>query len=83
MPRYKTYTLRIECSEDRPGPEFSEIGEASGMSLTPEEEDALSGAVQDAEDVINDHLPEGFYCKIDESGEGVDLAAVRRLEEMS
>jgi len=62
--RYRTYTLRIEAEE--------------GTRL--DDPDALSAGIQDAEDVVNDRLPEGFYCKIDESGEGVDLAAVRALE---
>jgi len=66
MPRYRTYTLRIE-SED-------------GASLLPAEWWNMQRAISNAEDVVNDTLPDGFYCKIDESGEGVDLAAVRRLE---
>jgi hypothetical protein len=65
--RYRTYTLRIETN---------------GAALDDGEQEDLSAGIQHAEDVINDRLPEGFYCKIDESGEGVDLAAVRRLEEM-
>lgn len=75
--RYRTYTLRIEAEE--------------GTRLTDMWSADLDSGIQDAEDVVNDRLPEGFYCKIDESGdvrltgiqfgEGVDLAAVRALEE--
>ena len=70
MPRYRTYTLRIEETRDETG-------------MAPYEIERLDEAIQGAQDVVNDALPDGFYCKIDESGEGVDLAAVRRLEEMS
>jgi hypothetical protein len=64
--RHSTYTLRIEATD--------------GVAL---DADQLSAGLQDAEDVLNDRLPEGFYCKIDgPTGEGVDLAAVRRLEQM-
>ena len=68
MMRAYTYTLRIES--DTPLPLFRH------------ELFALQRALSNAEDVVNDALPEGFYCKIDESGEGVDLAAVERLEQM-
>ena len=66
MPRYRTYTLRIETPED--------------WHLDTAEREDLQAGIQAAEDAVNDRLPDGFYCKIDESGEGVDLAAVRRLE---
>ena len=67
--RYRTYTLRIEHDGD---------------DLMAEDLDELGGALQDAEDVVNDHLPDGFYCKIDgPTGEGVDLEAVRRLERIA
>ena len=66
--RYRTYTLRIEASDD-----------AEPLVDT----EALEGALQDAQDAVNDALPDGYYCKIDESGEGVDLEAVRRLEQMT
>lgn len=69
MMRAATYTLRIES--DTPIP------------LLRNERERLQNALQHAEDTIDDALPEGFYCKIDESGEGVDLGAVRRLEEMA
>ena len=72
MPRLYTYTLRIETTGE-PDVDVHGMDEA--------EENALQNALQNAEDVVNDALPEGFYCKIDESGEGVDLAAVRRLED--
>jgi len=72
--RYRTYTLRIEAEE---GTRLSDMWSAD-----------LDSGIQDAEDVVNDRLPEGFYCKIDQSapnwldhGEGVDLAAVRALEQ--
>ena len=65
--RYQTFTLRIERSDDAPALTEDEIGE-------------VMGATSDAEDVINDALPEGYYCKIDHAPEGVDIAAVERLE---
>ena len=67
--RAATYVLRIES--DTP------------ITLTHAEQERLQSSLSHAEDVVNDNLPEGFYCKIDESGEGVDLGAVRRLEEMA
>jgi hypothetical protein len=68
--RHSTYTLRIEADGLR-------------TMLTPTELEQMQAGLQDAEDVINDRLPEGFYCKIDgPTGEGVDLAAVQRLEQM-
>lgn len=101
MMRAATYTLRIES--DTPIP------------LLRDEAERFQRALSHAEDVIDDALPEGFYCKIDESnhwleralelekdrnhwkglanslmrqkqddsGEGVDLAAVRELEKMA
>lgn len=68
MMRAATFTLRVQS--DTPIP------------LRGDELEALQRALSHAEDVVNDALPEGFYCKIDESGEGVDLAAVERLEQM-
>ena len=68
--RYRTYTLRIEQSDDV---------EPHAMLA-----DDVSGALAHAEDVVNDVLPYGFYCKIDgPTGEGIDLAAVERLERMA
>ena len=64
--RYRTYTLRIEATDDAV---LSEVWSSD-----------LDSAIQDAEDVINDRLPEGFYCKIDDSSEGVDIATVEALE---
>jgi hypothetical protein len=66
--RHSTYTLRI-----MQGHEAADPGEIV--------DEAVMRGLQDAEDVINDRLPEGFYCKIDgPTGEAVDLAAVQRLE---
>lgn len=65
--RYKTFTLRIEATDD--------------ATLSDIQLEDLGEALEDAEDVINDHLPDGFYCKIDEGSEGIDMAAVRRLEQ--
>lgn len=67
--RAATYTLRIES--DTP------------IGLLTNERERLQNALQHAEDVVNDALPEGFSCKIAESGEGVNLEAVARLEEMA
>jgi hypothetical protein len=66
--RHSTYTLRIETRDDTP-----HLSAVWGMDLI--------SALSHAEDVVNDALPEGFYCKIDgPTGEGVDLGAVARLE---
>lgn len=67
--RLYTYTLRIDTTVEGGGLQVDEI-------------ERLQGALQDAEDVVNDALPDGYYCKVDETGAGVDLSAVRRLEEM-
>ena len=69
MMRYQTFTLRIERAENAP-------------PLTSDEIAAVWGATSDAEDVMNDALPDGYYCKIDQGSEGVDMDAVARLEEM-
>ena len=69
MMRAATYMLRIECIPP--------------ITLTGNELERLQTALSHAEDTIDDALPEGFYCKIDESGEGVNLAAVRELEKMA
>ena len=50
--RHATFTLRIERADD-------------AAPLDKDEHDALSGAIQDAEDVVNDNLPDGYYAKID------------------
>lgn len=67
--RFRTYTLRIEAVD--------------GAALGADELDTLNDGIQDAEDVVNDRLPEGFYCKIDEADEGEHrgLAAARRLSD--
>jgi hypothetical protein len=70
MMRAATFTLRIES--DTP----------ITLTMSDGEQVRLQRALTHAQDIINDFLPEGFYCKIDESGEGVDLAAVERLEQM-
>ena len=49
--RLYTYTLRVE------------VVEAELVEMYDQE--ALQGAIQHAEDVVNDALPEGYYCKID------------------
>ena len=67
--RVATYTLRI--MSDTP------------ILMTGVEQEAFQRGMTHALDAINDALPEGFYCKIDESGEGVNLAAVSALEIMS
>jgi len=72
MMRVATFTLRIEGPDDD-GTYDPTLG--AGLSN-------LGSAIQDAEDVVNDRLPDGYYCKIDQGSEGVDLDAVARLEEM-
>ncbi len=68
-----TFTLRIESTDTEP----------FFVPLVHRELERLQTALSHAEDIVNDALPEGFYCKIDESGEGVDLGAVRELEKMA
>ncbi len=53
MPRAVSYILRIE------GPSYGGIRADVAEILT-------GRVLGDAEDIINDALPEGFYCKIDE-----------------
>ena len=53
MARYRTYTLRIESVD--------------GVTLDAEAVSELAAGIQDAEDVVNDRLPDGFYCKIDDA----------------
>lgn len=59
--RLYTYTLRINTTVE-------------GGGLIADEIEALQGAIQDAENVVNDALPEGYYCKIEDTD---------RLEEAS
>jgi hypothetical protein len=73
--RVATFTLRIE------GPDDGTLA-ADGFKHDTLATDELSTAIQHAEDTVNDRLPDGYYCKIDQGSEGVDMAAVARLEEM-
>lgn len=58
MARYRTYILRIESFDS------SEDNEP----LTLMDASEVFKALQNAEDIVNDALPEGMYCKIDEHG---------------
>ena len=63
--RIATYTLRIQ----------------GDGALAAADQESLQRAIQHAKDVVNDALPEGYYCKIDQGSEGVDIGAVERLEQ--
>jgi hypothetical protein len=52
MPRYRTYTLRVEW-------------DGTAAPLTEDEQNILDDSTNDAADAVNDALPDGYYCKID------------------
>jgi hypothetical protein len=56
--RHYTYTLRIESTD------------TVGVRMTNADQVELQNALQDVENVVNERLPEGFYCKIDEVRDG-------------
>lgn len=89
--RVATFTLRIEGPDDgtlAAGINPNTMSEILDIAETHDEsvQDAfvrwLGGNMTHAEDAVNDRLPDGYYCKIDQGSEGVDLDAVARLEEM-
>ena len=60
----KKYVLRIEGPDSTP----AEEGSAEDWRETDMEVlDILTGrCLLDAQDAVNDHLPDGYYCKIED-----------------